>query len=169
MNGCVHKPGTVTASLLPWRKNVEKKPLILCSVDLFDVRKKVSAFAKEYAAAIGADIAVVFVVSPKPALYGMGAANLSGFINVDIPTDEYTARFDAYVEETFKGFTVKKIMKIGPAADSILECAKLHHVQAIVIGTHGRKNLDRLIFGSVASQVVAGAGAIPVITIGTDK
>lgn len=148
---------------------MQERPLILCCVDLFDQRKKVSAFAKEYASSIGADIAVIFVVPQQESLYGMDASSIAEFLLKKTPTTDLTTLFDAYVDETFKGFPVQKIMKIGPVAETILACAQRHHVQTIVMGTHGRKNLDRLIFGSVAARVVAGAGDIPVITIGTDK
>lgn len=42
----------------------------------------------------------------------------------------------------------------GTPADEIIEHARVHQVDAIVMGTHGRTGLDRLIAGSVAEKVV---------------
>lgn len=43
---------------------------------------------------------------------------------------------------------------VGGAAEQIAARAADHHVDAIVIGTHGRVGIDRLILGSVAERVV---------------
>ncbi len=52
----------------------------------------------------------------------------------------------------------------GVAADLILEQAKDWHADVIVMGTHGRRGIFRLAFGSDAEQVVRGAG-IPVLLV----
>jgi nucleotide-binding universal stress UspA family protein len=48
------------------------------------------------------------------------------------------------------------------AAESILEAARPERVAAIVIATHGRGGLSRLVLGSVADKVVRGAD-VPVL------
>jgi nucleotide-binding universal stress UspA family protein len=45
----------------------------------------------------------------------------------------------------------------GAPADQIIEQARAHHVDAIVMGTHGRTGLNRLLTGSVAEMVVRQA------------
>lgn len=42
----------------------------------------------------------------------------------------------------------------GAPAEEIIGHARIHQVDAIVMGTHGRTGLDRLIAGSVAEKVV---------------
>jgi len=49
-------------------------------------------------------------------------------------------------------------------AEKILELAKKEKIDMIIMGAHGRKGLDRAIFGSVADKVVASAPC-PVLTI----
>lgn len=44
----------------------------------------------------------------------------------------------------------------GPAAYAIVEAARLHKVDLIVMTTHGRSGLGRLILGSVAESVLRG-------------
>ncbi len=55
-------------------------------------------------------------------------------------------------------------MDLGSAAAKILELAKKEKIDLIIMGAHGRKGLDRAIFGSVADKVVQGAPC-PVMTI----
>jgi len=44
----------------------------------------------------------------------------------------------------------------GAAAPAIIEAAKAHHADLIVMTTHGRSGLGRLVLGSVAGSVVCG-------------
>ena len=44
----------------------------------------------------------------------------------------------------------------GPAASAIVEAARLRGADLIVMGTHGRSGLGRLILGSVAESVLRG-------------
>lgn len=44
----------------------------------------------------------------------------------------------------------------GPPADSIVEAARFYHVDLIIMTTHGRGGLGRLILGSVAQSVIHG-------------
>lgn len=54
----------------------------------------------------------------------------------------------------------------GEAAKSILMVARQHRADAIVIGTHGRRGVERLFLGSVAEAVVREA-TVPVAVIRT--
>ena len=56
----------------------------------------------------------------------------------------------------------------GSARIAILGYAEEHAIDLIVMGTHGRRGLDRLLMGSVAEAVVRRA-ACPVHTIRGDK
>jgi len=52
----------------------------------------------------------------------------------------------------------------GDPAAKILEVAQKEGVDLIIMGTHGRKGLERAIFGSVCDKVVRNS-KIPVLTI----
>lgn len=56
----------------------------------------------------------------------------------------------------------------GPAAESILHVARQHDVDAIVIGTHGRRGVGRLFLGSVAEAVVRES-TVPVAVVHTKR
>jgi nucleotide-binding universal stress UspA family protein len=55
-------------------------------------------------------------------------------------------------------------VSVGPAGDKILETVKSEGIDLIIMGTHGRKGLERTIYGSVAEKVVQNAPC-PVVTI----
>ena len=59
---------------------------------------------------------------------------------------------------------VRTLLTEGSAHERILAAAKSQRANLIVMGTHGRSGLARLIVGSVASRVVAGASC-PVMTV----
>ncbi len=55
------------------------------------------------------------------------------------------------------------VVRVNPA-DAILKLAKEEHPLAIVVGSHGRSRLARMLMGSVAEAIVRGAPC-PVIAI----
>jgi nucleotide-binding universal stress UspA family protein len=52
--------------------------------------------------------------------------------------------------------TVKTSVWYGPAAHAIVEAARVHGADEIVMTTHGRSGLGRLLLGSVAESVLRG-------------
>ncbi len=52
----------------------------------------------------------------------------------------------------------------GPASDGILDLAKQEQADVIVMGTHGRTGVKRLLMGSVAEKIVRHAQC-PVLTM----
>jgi nucleotide-binding universal stress UspA family protein len=71
----------------------------------------------------------------------------------------------AAVQEFFKKFPkLETRVAVGAPAAKILETAQKEQIDLIIMGTHGRKGLERTIFGSVADKIVGGAPC-PVLTI----
>jgi nucleotide-binding universal stress UspA family protein len=62
----------------------------------------------------------------------------------------------------------RAVVKPGPPAETIVLCAKVERADLIVIATHGRTGVRRLLFGSVAEKVVRTAGC-PVLTIQSEE
>jgi nucleotide-binding universal stress UspA family protein len=74
-------------------------------------------------------------------------------------------RMAAVVKELSRNFPkLETRVDSGPPAEKILELAAKEKIDLIIMGAHGRKGLERAIFGSVADKVVAGAPC-PVMTI----
>jgi nucleotide-binding universal stress UspA family protein len=50
-----------------------------------------------------------------------------------------------------------RIVENAPAAEAIVDHARKHAVDVIVMATHGRSGFRRWVFGSVAEKVLRGA------------
>ncbi|MGH7392399.1 MAG: universal stress protein [Candidatus Rokuibacteriota bacterium] len=77
--------------------------------------------------------------------------------------ETYLERVAARLTEAGAG-PVKTSVWYGPAAASIVEAANVGRVGLIVMSTHGRSGLGRLILGSVAESVVRGTRA-PILLV----
>jgi universal stress protein A len=72
---------------------------------------------------------------------------------------------DRYGAEELRGIKdIERIVLKGTPCKEILKFAGENKVDIIVIGTHGRKGLDRVIFGSTAEKVVRDAPC-PVLSV----
>jgi nucleotide-binding universal stress UspA family protein len=83
--------------------------------------------------------------------------------------EEERAAAQSYVERTVArlrqdGLTAEGKVETGDPAAVILETARQIDASAITMATHGRSGLGRLLFGSVANQVLRGA-SVPVFLI----
>jgi len=59
---------------------------------------------------------------------------------------------------------VRSLLLDGTPAEQIVRAARKHRADLIVIGTHGRTGLARVLLGSVAARVV-GTAPCPVLTV----
>jgi len=56
-----------------------------------------------------------------------------------------------------KPFKVHVAVEMGPAAETIIDYARKHPVDLIVMATHGHSGLKRWVYGSVADKVLRGS------------
>ncbi|MFC6976692.1 universal stress protein [Halomicroarcula sp. GCM10025709] len=71
---------------------------------------------------------------------------------------------DATAEAADHGCEITTAIEIGRPARSILDYADEHDIEHILMGSHGREGVSRLVLGSVAERVVRGA-PIPVTIV----
>ena len=74
------------------------------------------------------------------------------------------ARLRGIVDETKAPLRLSSEVRIGPAFATILDAAREHGADLIVMGTKGRTGLAHLLMGSVAERVVRLAPC-PVLTV----
>ena len=67
------------------------------------------------------------------------------------------ADFEKFFDRSLKHLQVKKVMEHGEAGQKIIECAKTHNVDLIMIPTQGRGIYRRLILGSTSAKVLHDA------------
>ena len=63
-----------------------------------------------------------------------------------------------------QGMTVRTIVRTGSAHEEIVNLATDERAELIIMGTHGRTGLNRLLLGSVADRVIRFAPC-PVLTV----
>lgn len=68
------------------------------------------------------------------------------------------------METFFKSDYCKVKLVFGDPAEEILKCVELEGIDLIIIGTHGKKGIERVLFGSVADRVVKKS-PVPVLTV----
>ncbi len=60
---------------------------------------------------------------------------------------------------------IERVVLQGVSHEEILKFANSHDIDLIIIGTHSRKGLEKVLFGSTADKVVKNARC-PVLTVG---
>ena len=74
-------------------------------------------------------------------------------------------RLQEFKEEHFQLFPdTKAIVLSGDISEKILNYIKSERVDLVIMGTHGRKGLDKIVFGSVAERV-AKVSPVPVLLL----
>lgn len=138
---------------------------ILCATDFSPASGPAWAFAQRLALGTGADLLLVHVV-PWIAVPTEGAFDPQLYQRL---AEE--GRAEALAElarlagnPVDPGLRVSVAAEDGPAASRILEAAEREGADLVVLGTHGRTGLNRLLVGSVAEQVVQLARR-PVVTV----
>lgn len=114
-----------------------------------------SALARDYQARL-----VVLHVVPIPA-----TLDPEGFVTSDNEEEQAFALDQLHrLELEEKDIQLDSRLEHGAVAANILHVAEESHADLIVMGTHGRSGLSRLLLGSVAEQVMRGAPC-PVVTV----
>lgn len=150
----------------PWQEDIKMKEIktILCAVDLSDHSKAVAEYASMLARKLSARVVVVYTAPSLSQYVGFHVPpnTIENFVGEIVTGAEQS--MEAFVAENFSGIDAKGQVLIGYAAEEILNRAREEKVDMIVMGTHGRKGIDRILFGSVAEKVVKNAD-MPVLTI----
>jgi len=138
---------------------------IIVPIDFSDVSSLIAKWAKEVAKKFDAKIILVHIIEDISTFEGMspGAKTLHELEKTLIEgAQEY---MQIFLSKYFSDFNqVKPIIAKGKIVEKIIEIAKENSADLIIIGTHGRKGLDKIIFGSVAEGIVKYS-PIPVLTI----
>lgn len=137
---------------------------ILCAVDFSEQSKSVADYARTLALALGAEVVCIYVAPSLSQYVGfkVPASSIDEFVGEIVSGAETT--MDQFLEENFKGVDACGKVLTGYAAEEVLDMATSEQADMIVMGTHGRKGIDRMLFGSVAEKVVKSA-LCPVVTI----
>lgn len=108
----------------------------------------------------GAEVCVVHAIEPVP-LYPDGQAwgldDLTAMVSKERrrEAEEITARASQTLRDV--GFTVTTRVEQGDPKVVLLDLAEEWHADLVMLGSHGRKGLDRFLMGSVSEAVARHA------------
>jgi nucleotide-binding universal stress UspA family protein len=142
---------------------------ILVATDGSKLSRKATRSAVRLAALTGADLVVLTVVARYPVSYFEGGITIS---RQDVARIEkqWLASGQAVVDAVLKeaaaeGVKAKAlVVRSGLVAESIVAAAKKHKCDLVVMASHGRKGLNRLLLGSETQNVLTG-GSTPVLVL----
>jgi nucleotide-binding universal stress UspA family protein len=138
---------------------------ILCPIDFSDFSVTAYQYALSLARYYESSIVVLHVVElwknpfAEYAAYEVDFAKFSTALN-----EGGEMKLRHFVEKYSGGFRPQTIVLQGNAADCILECARKEDIGGILMGTHGRRGLDRLVLGSTTDHVIRKAPC-PVLVV----
>ncbi len=137
---------------------------ILFPTDFTEASVKVLPYATYLADKLGAKLMVLFVVE-ELSKYANFYVPHSALDNLEAELMESARKkMESFVEDYFEDFPVETIIRRGDVPEEIIKVAEEKGADLIVMGTHGRKGLEKVILGSVAERVVKGAPC-PVMTV----
>ena len=142
-------------------RNIKK---ILCALDLTPHSAVVAEYAVTMSKAFDAQVVVMYAA---PALnqyaeFRVPPSHIENFVCEIV--DGAEKAMEGYVAKHFHGVQAVGKVVNGYAPEEILKMAVAENADVIIMGTHGRKGIRRIIFGSVAEKIVKSSH-IPVITI----
>ena len=112
---------------------------VLCPVDLSGAAAKALRYAAALSSALGAELTVLFVDS----------------VATERPRDVESRELTAFIAATVgPAADVHPIQRQGEPIDEILRTSAALDCDLIVMGTHGRTGVQRLLLGSVAENVL---------------
>jgi universal stress protein A len=138
---------------------------LLFASDFSPASRPAFAKAMEMARDLRADLVVAHVVSPVRAPGSLSFTPRLWDALQDAARVTSQEELDRLARAARKrGVRAASVLREGLAADQIVRLAKSRKAGLIVMGTHGRTGLSRLLMGSVAARVVATAPC-PVLTV----
>lgn len=143
---------------------------ILVPLDGSEVAEAVLPYVEDLAKRLRAEIYLVRIAETSVQeilAFGMGAPCVVEAMEEAEQVDREEAKdYLARVADRLRGGDIHVSWEIveGRAADTIVELADADKIDLIAMSTHGRTGLDRVIFGSVAEEVLRSIG-IPVLLV----
>ena len=137
---------------------------ILFPVDLSHASPQIAPYVSEVATMFEAEVHLLFVVRV-----------FEHFASLHLPDAtiksieaEVARRGEEKLREFMEAFFMTDSCKVkvafGDPAGEILKYVELEGIDLIIIGTHGKKGIERALFGSVANRIVKKS-PVPVLTV----
>lgn len=138
---------------------------IVCASDFSPASRPALTAAEELARALKAELVIMHALVPIVTVAGV----YPPYVGLDALERASRARARAELDRAAaaarkRGIRATALLAKGFAADQIVRVARSKKAGLIVMGTHGRTGLSRIVMGSVAMRVTSGAPC-PVMTV----
>ena len=144
---------------------------IVCAVDGSELSTKALRYALELAVKTGSRITAVTVtetsviMAPGSEMMMVDTTSLITDLDAAKAESAKTILADATAAAQAAGITIRgRHVTNSPAAEGILRAATEVGANLVVMGSHGRRGLGRLLLGSQASEVLAHS-EVPVLVV----
>ncbi len=145
---------------------------ILIGIDNSTFSEHAAKYGFDMARTFNAKVGLVHIVEPNFMPPSVGMDPLSGPVQdaigdaeiIQVQNDMSENLLEKTEKKFGKGMQVTHFNEFGDTADGIIECGKDFKADMIILGTHSRSTIDRLLMGSVAEHVVRHS-EIPVLVV----
>lgn len=140
---------------------------ILLCLDGSSLSEQLVPYTAEIAQRFGSRVVLLQVLQISSALAVASAQGAENVIEQELrrlsaEAHEYLERIGAQLKD--KGLSAEVVVIEGTPGDAIVEYSKTSAIELIVVAMHGRSNIGRLVFGSVADHVMRNT-TIPVLAM----
>jgi nucleotide-binding universal stress UspA family protein len=133
---------------------------ILAPTDFSELSVRGVRYACELAKDVGAEVTILNVVTVDES--GINKREMG----------EHKQRLDEFVAknvaDVIANLRISKLVDAGQAYVAIIDCAENERIDLIVMSSHGRSGLSRMLIGSVTDKVLRGASR-PVLVVPSEK
>jgi len=140
---------------------------ILFPTDFSDASQKALGHIKQLKGAGAQEVTVLHVIDEKELLVLSRVPDQFLQIKADIEKEMVEAMAVIEADLTAQGFRVRPIVKTGKPFTEIMATAAEEKVSIIVLGSHGKSNIQEMLLGSVSENVIRHA-KVPVMIIGRE-
>lgn len=151
---------------------------VLIALDYDPTAEKIAESGYELAKALDAQVTLLHVISNAVYYSTRAYSPIMGFAGFT-PAEPVEVEQTAYLKDAAYNYlensrnhlgdiNIRTIVKEGDFADTILETAQLVDADLIVLGSHSRRWVEKIVMGSVTEKVIRNS-KIPLLIIPTKK
>jgi nucleotide-binding universal stress UspA family protein len=149
---------------------------ILIALDYDPTAKKIAETGDVLAKSMNAQVILLHVIYDASYYSSLDYSPIMGFsgfnaISLDNATEDLKTHAEHFLYKSKKHLadeSIKTVVTEGDTADAILKTAKEINADVIVMGSHSRRWLDKILMGSITEEVL-NRTLIPLLIIPTGR
>jgi nucleotide-binding universal stress UspA family protein len=129
---------------------------ILFPTDFSDVAAKALQYVKQLRAAGGREVVILHVIDQSNLELLSSYSTIQDYITIEKEIEKRSSEEIGLISNELRqlGFTVTERIEKGIPLRAVLKVADEENPSVIVVGSHGKSNLEEILLGSVSEKVV---------------